>query len=503
MRISWERYLDVRDVRLRVADDAPASLPGWRCPTITGLRRAAPSGAQLFAALAHRDRLPRHGPARSAEGHERWLAAAGLGCHEPSPEASERWARVRLQRLGVRMAAEARGAWAEGWTPRADDAVAAAVWADLATSSWGQRAALEAMWLGPAQRAFRAVCGSRSLPRSAVDQASRGLRDALYYRLVLPDRSGLPGWLSLATRVLETAPAGPLGPLLSTLAPSQRRRLGVCAVSRGSWRHSAEGLLGSGTRLGRAREVVDQLDPVDQPHGAEFLLDHHVQCRLLHAWSKGRCDTDWSIITQARGRVRARVRRVAGERPDAVLDALLHLDALAHRSESAVGRWAWAWAWQELGTGFAFDLERPLSPPCEQDDELRVDLGEAARAPLTTWVLLVVLKGRLPHLRRWLADGGSGDRDSTWGRLLSESLPPALRQDRYRCTRLLLAEDIDARVAALGPVLERLADLPEGRGLRTAFERELLADWHPDVPFPRSGFPTFRAHARHHLRSGS
>ena len=126
-------------------------------------------------------------------------------------------------------------------------------------------------------------------------------------------------------------------------------------------------------------------------------------------------------------------------------------------------------------------------------------LRDEALACLQTWLLLVVLKGRVHHLRRWVETGGTGDRDTTWGRLLSESLPPHLTSEHYRAVRLELARDLERRLARNEPVLEQIVALPRGRGLRAAFEAALGDWWHDDVPLPRSGFPTFVRHAEAYL----
>ncbi len=214
----------------------------------------------------------------------------------------------------------------------------------------------------------------------------------------------------------------------------------------------------------------------------------------------GRLDNDWGIVTQARGRVRARVRRLASERPSALLEALLQAQALHARTVAAARRWAWAWAWDELARDFSFDLERPLSAPCEQRDELDLQLPSEAIEALDTWVLLVVLKGRSTHLQRCVREGSTGDRDTTWGRLLSDDLPRGLAVERYQALRVELADSLGLRLATLRPLLTRIAEMEAGRTLRRRFEALLGDTWHPEMAFPRAGFPTFVRHAREAIR---
>ena len=104
-----------------------------------------------------------------------------------------------------------------------------------------------------------------------------------------------------------------------------------------------------------------------------------------------------------------------------------YLDGLADRTRAATRRWAWDWAWGALSRGLALDFSRPVTAPCRQLSEGLTPLGEGERPAAETWVLLAVLKGRLGHLRRWTREGGTGDHDGTWGRLLGAELPAALR----------------------------------------------------------------------------
>ncbi|MCA9572027.1 MAG: hypothetical protein KC656_29515, partial [Myxococcales bacterium] len=221
----------------------------------------------------------------------------------------------------------------------------------------------------------------------------------------------------------------------------------------------------------------------------ERLLDLHTALRLLETSPETPAEA-WRVVAQNRGKARGRLRALVA-RETAWLPALLALDALGARSAAAIARFAWSWAWQELAVDFPFDPDRPVTPPCEALPADFVPLDEAGRAPLPTWVLLVVLKGRDLHLERWVATGGTGDRDSTWARLMKD-LPSGLA---YPAVRHALAELLPELLAAHRPVLERLAALPGGRTLKTDTTALLAPGWHPDVPFPRAGFPTFVAHA--------
>jgi hypothetical protein len=223
----------------------------------------------------------------------------------------------------------------------------------------------------------------------------------------------------------------------------------------------------------------------------EVLVDAHVLVRVVDALAAGEGDP-WRVVAQNRARVRARVRIVAAQHHRAALgEALLGLDGLAARTHAAVARWAWAWAWHELGHDFPFDVEAVAARPCLTEGEAPL-LSDADRAALRTWVLLVALRGRLDHLRRWAARGGTGDRDSTWGRLLAEELPPGLAARGYGEVRAVLVEELDDLLVGLRGRLEAVASAPGGRGLRGAISARLAPEWSGEVRFPGSGFPRMR-----------
>jgi len=471
------------------------SLPGWMGPAPGSIAQVRPSPTDLAAVLAPGDALPRRSSADTPARHHDWLVsklkAAPVQLEvADSPRQRSVWARCRLVAIGERMPGEGRSSWTEGWQPDpTQDALTATILAGFHAGGWTVRRAAEDLLLPAAVRTFRGVCLARHLPGEVRDRAVHDLREAFFYRLALPDERGTPGWTELAARALETA--GPFQALLGPLGPPQRRRAAVCAVSRGQWRHTAEHCLTGGTRLGRAAELLDNLDAL------ETWLDHHLQRRLVAEWTSGRTHHDWRVVTQARGRARARLRALCAECPEALLEATLSLDALGARLLDATRRWAWTWAWEELARDFAFDIQRPVTTPCEQDDELPGPWDASRDPPLRTWVLLVVLKGRLPQLERWVHTGSTGDRDTTWGRLLADDLPASVRGTDTTAMRLELVGKLSSHLAALRPQLEAVAKLTPGRKLRAGFTALLQADWHPDVPFPRSGFPTFRRNAAH------
>lgn len=489
MDLSWDDYLELRQARLECARRGTVRLPGWNCDTTADLGGVKPDAVARAAVLAEAALLPVRTRHAAAPRHDAWLFGRPLTVAQPPTPTT--WARARLIALGERLETEGRRSWADDWTPEAAlDAQAAEVLAGLAAGSWTVRATAEAVWLAPVVRSFRGVCLARRLPddvrRRAIDQ----LREGFFYRLALPDERGVPGWCELAGRTLEAA--GPLAGMVTLFDTAQRRRAAWCAVSRGGWADSARALVPSPDRTDRALHILQRLDDLD------VLVDAHVQRRLVSRWQAGETDpdADWRVVVQARARARARLRALAAERPDALLTAVLSLPALAARTRDAAARWAWAWAWDELARDFAFSLDRPATAPCDQPDPGDVSWPADWNAPLDTWLLLVALRGRWSHLARWVAEGRTGDRDSTWGRLLADALPEPLAVDRYARLRRELRTSLAARRDRLRPVLQSIAHLPGGRRLKRDMLALLTPAWHPDVPLPKSGFPSFLRAAR-------
>ncbi len=416
------------------------------------------------------------------------------------PRRGRQWGLDALAFVGAEVERIERAAWREASVAMrpdpARDTETTALWAAwFAGDPWSGRGRWEALFLDEAVRVFMAVLRARKIPDSARGTALEDLRESFFYSMVMGD---IPGWAELAARTLETGPEGPVPALRRLAGPTEQQHLSSCAATRGT---RADTL---------SRLWSERPDPAARAHalatylaegGAlESLLDAHTVLRLLSSWSSGQDDPghSWAVVTQNRGRARARVRAVLVEhgRPR-MLEPLLVMDALWARTAAATRRLAWSWAWRELGRGLSFDLETAGTRRCKPVDLGHRPLDARERAALKTWVLLAVLKGRLTHLQRWVRTGSTGDRDATWGRLLANELPTHLRGDDGRPVRVRveLADTLDDLLVDLRPALAALAELPTGRKLRAAFTAELEPRWAADVPFPKSGFPTFHRQA--------
>lgn len=413
---------------------------------------------------------------------------------DPTPIEAGRAGQIAwLDWLGAEVDDRERASWRRPWTPTEHDTPAAAIWAGLVQGHpWAVRAQCEALWLPLVDRVFAGVLTSRDVPRDVIERVRRDLRDAFFLRLLGPEH---PGWRELAVRVLETV--APLDGPAEQLGEGVEAA-GTCIASRRGWASTVASVLP--TLPDREGRSVRAASWVQQPGRLEALLDLHVVLRLLER-APSDASTAWRIVTQNRGKARGRLRALAVEQAD--LSGVLTLDALAERTDVALARWAWAWAWQELAHDFSFNGDRALSSPCGATIELLEPVDDDGADALGVWVLLVILKGRADHLRRWVHDGGTGDRDSTWARLQAD-LPRELKDPDggYRRVRIHLHDTLEAIEASWRPLMRELADLKPGRTLKKAFLARLEPVWHTAIPLPRSGFPTFRDHLRQELGDG-
>ncbi len=387
-----------------------------------------------------------------------------------------------------------------------DDAGSATMWASwFAGSPWHIRAQWDSAYLGAARSAFRGVLEASRIPRDAQSRHLEDLEESFFFML-LGGSEGPPGWIELAVRVLETSEPGPVDALAALLDPGTCAHIGSYATSRGHWPSSAAFLYPDrASGLPRARALARSIEA--SPGTLEAYLDVHTFRRVLTTWQTPAAThpgRTWSVVVQNRGRARGRLRALlCADQPQRLQAPLLALDHLHGRTLAAVKRYAWAWAWQGVAGDFPFDVAQSVTPPCEALPEGVAALDESASSALRTWVLLAILKGRLPHLRRWVQTGGTGDRDSTWARLLTD-LPESLRDPQiegrraatYHRVRAELTESLEDHVINLEPALRRVAQLRASRGLRASITECLQPLWDETIPYPKAGFPTFLDNAR-------
>lgn len=533
----WSEFLERRAARLArvyaaLADPAlrAAALTGWRFIDDPGAfsavsraldtLEAAPTPALLALALAPPEALPPPPPSQADADeplHRLRLARAfaqKLPAAAAVPDDRERraaWALEHLSFLGEQVEARERAAWGrEQYDIKLnEDAATRTLWSRVfqgGAGVWADQKRWEALCLPPAQGSFRQVLSTRELPPGVAKQALTELRDGFWFQF-LGGKGGVPGWAEIAARVVESL--GGLPGLALALEDSEWGVATGCAVVRGAWPESLAALLpeipGGPARALKLRQRLNT-----SPDLAEVLLDAHVALRLLDTWSSpDGADPvrSWGVVVQNRGRARGRLRALAMTRPAALRPILLELDALHSRTVAAVRRYAWDWAWESMARGFAWDFSNPVTPPCEPPEQGLEPLDPEDHAAARTWILLVVLKGRLDHLQRWVATGGTGDRDGTWGRLLSEELPEPLRDPppadpgrgrvtaTYHRLRAWLADSLEPTLARWRPTLAEITALPNNRVLARSMEALLRPSWDERVPFPKAGFPTFQSHA--------
>lgn len=410
------------------------------------------------------------------------LAAAALAEHEGAEEA--------VAQIGERLQRVEHQGWQSTWTSHAEhDTEVALLWAGwFGGDPWGIRPAWEKLFLGRCESVFRGVLRARGVPRDAWERCIDELREAFFFQL-LGARDATPGWIDLASRVIEEADGDPVVSLSKRLDRTRIGWLAGCACRRGTLAKTAACVWPEMRARGRTLRIVELASSGD----LRPLVDLHVLHRVLATWADQRREAEqlWSVVLQNRGRARARLRALVAELPPAILlEDLMGLDALHHRSQRAVSRQAWAWATREVSRGFSFDVFE-VTPRCVAE-EASQPIPADALATVRTWVLLVALRDRLGHLERWASTGSTGDRDTSWGRLLQE-VPAGLRDAQarsYERLRLALRESLADEAPWLRERLSAVAGLDaRKRGLKGLVEAA-LPDWDEDVQRPKSGFPS-------------
>lgn len=477
----------LRDGDPQPAIDATGLPPGALERLVAHPPEVPPPG--LAAVLGPPEVLPPLHGVRAGPRWREWAWDHARPTVASTPETRIAWGIDALAFLRSEIERRQRAPWAiPDPAPSPADPTVAEAWRAWPTAPWSVRDAWERAWLPWLLRSVRAVLHARRVPPAARDAICDDLREAFFFvQLGASDRSA--GWRELAVRTLETdGVAGPVDALARRLDTSDWARLGLGASTRERWRRT---LAVAFPEVGPpARGSAAAMACTADPGQAERLLDLHVSLRAIASWcdpARTRPNRTWDLVTHNRGRARSRLRAVLSERSD-LAELVAALPAVHARTAQAVLRYGRDLTWSQLSRGFTFDADTRLDPPCTEQ------VPEVAPA-LRTWVLLVVLKGRLGHLERWLGSGTTGDRDSTWGRLLARDLPPGLREH----LRPALAPVLSDVVEALRPTIVRLSLVPDDSPA-SSVESALREGWHPDVPRPQVRYGSYVAQARAFLR---
>ncbi len=318
------------------------------------------------------------------------------------------------------------------------------------------------------QAVFQGVLTAAELPpkvrRATLIELGEGAFATL---LTAKADESLPAWLDIATRALERGPGGPLRCLSRVLSPQERASAGLCLASRRLWAPTLATIWPDDAPRERAAKLSAWLR--DDPEALPRITHLHLLGRLIErAATIGPAalgDAELrAICRQNVARARARLRATLAARPEAVLDALLGLDALHARTHDAAGRFAFAWVNRELTFGLSMGHGPRVTPRCvapkpppdgaaDADPTMSIDSAKS-------WILLVIFRGRFGHLWRWVYDGTTGDRDSVWGALLKKELPtslvePGLLRPRLRQT---LRAELPELLWELEPTINAWAD---------------------------------------------
>ena len=318
------------------------------------------------------------------------------------------------------------------------------------------------------QTVFQGVLSAAELPPKARRDALIELGEgALSSLLTANDDASLPAWLDIATRALERGPGGPLRCLSLVLSPQARASAGLCFASRRLWTPTLAGIWPNDAPQARASRLSAWLR--DDPEALPRITHLHLLGRLIEraAISGPEALGDAAlraICRQNVSRARARLRATLSAQPEAVLQALLGLDALHARTLDAAGRYAYAWVNRELTFGLSMGHAPRVTPRCvppETPSESATDAESAMSLDeVKGWALLVIFRGRLGHLWRWLYEGRTGDRDSVWGALLKKELPPSLVEPGLHRPRLrqTLRAELPELLWELEPLLTAWGD---------------------------------------------
>ena len=457
-----------------------------------------PPDAQRAAVLAPNEALPTPAdPSLSARPwlRRRWLDGRVQATCPDDTLHRVAWGLDTLRFLGAEVDRRQRAPWGRLRFPASPhDAAVATMWQGwLSGQPWDLRDPWETLFLGDAARAFAAVLRVRRIPPDRRQLILEDLRETFFY-MMLGEPGATAGWQELAVRTLETTGPAPIEALSGLLDTRRWLLASLCAVRRGYGPRSA-GILFPETENPdhQARQLARQ--GLSQASRLDAVLDLHIACRQLDRWATEpettRPARAWQVVVQNRGRARARLRALLAGEGAALLGApLLALDGLYARTRYALRRYCRDWAWIQLSRQFPFSVHTldapcgalPAGPPLSDDDH---------RA-LQSWVLLVILKDRLGHLRRWIQTGGTGDRDAGWGRLL-QALPDHLRETGadgkvrrgQNHLRAELAELLPEALERLRPTLAALDALPRDRKLARAAAALIAPDWAPTIPAPK------------------
>lgn len=527
----WPEFLERRERRaidarvaaeaLRGGDASPAGalLGAWRFvdhPDLLGAGMSALAASQShpahrWAALPFAPRSTLTPPAADDLPEFFLRREAGWSCAArvaPEPLA---WTVEALAFFGEEVNLRERAAFAARSFPlRAEkDEAARRLWSEWFRTGYADRDRWVKLFAGPVHDAAKSALNARKYPAAVKDRllgagpdSDSELSELAFDQLFLGE-AALPGWVDVATRVLETAGRSPVDRLARHLDGSERTVASQCAARRGHWADTAA-LVGGDRDLDRRGDLY-AASLQQNPDWAEGLVDLHTALRLIALWSlpgSGDPDDAWTSIRSNRGRARARLRAViaAGSR-DRLRQALLPLESLHARTSFALGRHVYRWFMDNENQDSPPAPGRICTPPCTLDGLAPLPAEDIPAA--RTWTFLVVLRGQLPRLRRWVRTGSTGDRDSRWGELLTEDLPAVLRDpggaaardSGYRRLRAWLAVELPMLLERELPRIAALAALHPKSAKAGGLEL-LRAEWDARVPIPAGGFPAIVAAAQ-------
>jgi hypothetical protein len=441
--------------------------------------------------------MPAHPDADLAE--HVWIERLQPTSLASDPVRQRAWALAELHRLGTHVDQRRRAPWRQPLTIAPEAEAHAAAWwtAWLTCSPWTVQASCDAVLWPVAQSAYAAILSATAMTPAMQHVRLADFRDAFSFLFLASEACG-----EIAARVIETLAPDPITALAGCLDETSRLRAGRCAVARGHGPTTADLVFGQvrGAQV-RGRLLAEQMQT---PERLDQMLDLHIALRLCDRWTTPEHTSwarNWECVIQNRGRARARLRAVVSALPPDVLRArLATVDQLGARTIQAVRSFVRGWAWQEARLGWPGNPSRRVDPPCPVEAD--TPYGEDEHGALRAWVMLVILRGRIGHLQRWVESGSTGDRDATWGRLLSQSLPENLRGGgsarlALQRVRAELTLGLSEIMTELLPVTRQLAAMENSPPPIAAFHAALRPIWHDSIPLPQVRVRRYVQHAAH------
>lgn len=468
-------------------------------------------------------------PMPTASQVQAWLGPGAEPVGEPGDPRTERErveARERIPATGLVGEREALGwlfaelafwgrqvrGWEEAWygnqgyrlpgaLPDPDrDRRLVALWSALARGgdeAWNQRRTCDRYLVPLVRRVVVSELRRAGFSESALGSLVRSFADDLFFRLLMAG-----DWKDISVRVVETSGRGPLEAVAALLPPGAWATVADGIVDHEGYGVTAALALPRTSNRGVRRIVLRSALQADRDVLRDLWDLHLSRALLRHLWGTetGPGDRDQAdrVIRNHLGRASGRLRAVAMVSVDDLLSPVLALPDFGARLAHAVARYARTWAWDEIHDSFSRNIFRPVTRPCRREDQpvATASLPDEDRPFLATWVCLAAFRFGLAELFDWAELHSTDGRNNQLDALLHaipDTMADAARTGRARSydrLRAWLVENLPEVASEWVPTWRAIAALDPGSRKLGERVRVIVGDrWHPDLFYPRGGFP--------------